>query len=150
HVEPERRACLELYQPFREGAHAQLGSLQIEQHRNRPARFALDRANDVEALLVLVLAAVAEVEAEHIRAGIEQRADRGGIRARRAERGDDLGVAITAHDDQRPAMAACRASSLINIARKSLTLVSVGPVTTESPSASKKPWPSLSSRLSLG
>ena len=38
----------------------------------------------------------------------------------------------------------------MTMARKSLTLVSVGPVTTESPSASKKPWPSLSARLSLG
>ena len=36
------------------------------------------------------------------------------------------------------------------MARKSFTLVSVGPVTTESPSASKKPWPSLSSRRSRG
>src|SRR5690349_179544 len=38
----------------------------------------------------------------------------------------------------------------IKIARKSLTLVSVGPVTTESPSASNKPWPSLFARLSRG
>src|SRR3954447_19711922 len=36
------------------------------------------------------------------------------------------------------------------MARKSLTLVSVGPVTTWSPSASKKPWPSLSARLAFG
>jgi hypothetical protein len=36
------------------------------------------------------------------------------------------------------------------MARKSLTLVSVGPVITWSPSASKKPWPSLSARLSAG
>ena len=38
----------------------------------------------------------------------------------------------------------------MTMARKSFTLVSVGPVTTESPSASKKPWPSLSSRRSRG
>src|SRR5690606_5976251 len=36
------------------------------------------------------------------------------------------------------------------MARKSLTLVSVGPVTRESPSRSKKPWPSLSSRWARG
>ena len=35
------------------------------------------------------------------------------------------------------------------MARKSLTLVRVGPVTTWSPSASKKPWPSLSARRAL-
>jgi hypothetical protein len=35
------------------------------------------------------------------------------------------------------------------MARKSLTFVSVGPVTTVSPTASKKPWPSLFARLAF-
>src|SRR5690606_5245958 len=39
-------------------------------------------------------------------------------------------------------------AQVMRMARKSLTLVRVGPVTSESPSASKKPWPSLSSSLS--
>jgi hypothetical protein len=41
-------------------------------------------------------------------------------------------------------------SPVMRIARKSLTFVSVGPVTIESPSAPKNPCPSLLSRLSLG
>jgi hypothetical protein len=36
----------------------------------------------------------------------------------------------------------------IRMARKSFTLVSVGPVITESPSAVKKPWPSLLASIS--
>ena len=43
-----------------------------------------------------------------------------------------------------------RGGGSIRMARKSLTLVSVGPVTSESPSAWKKPWPSLSARRSFG
>jgi bifunctional non-homologous end joining protein LigD len=48
----------------------------------------------------------------------------------------------------RGAEAATADRHVIRIARKSLTLVSVGPVTTPSPKAAKKPWPSLRARLS--
>ena len=42
-----------------------------------------------------------------------------------------------------------RGHGTIRVARKSLTLVRVGPVTRLSPSISKKPWPSLSSSIAL-
>ena len=47
--------------------------------------------------LVVVVRAVAEVEAEHVGAGLEQRADGLAVGAGRAERGDDLGVAMATH-----------------------------------------------------
>ena len=55
HIEREGRARLELHRCFRERAHAQPRPLQIEQDCNRPTRCALDRADDVQALLVLLL-----------------------------------------------------------------------------------------------
>ena len=110
----------------------------------RPTSLSIERIS-VEPLLVVVVRAVAEVEPEHVGAGANQRFDGGAVGARGAEGGDDLGVAggvvIGCLRWMRPSM---------TMARKSLTLVSVGPVTTESPSASKKPWPSLSSRRSRG
>src|SRR5207253_8673552 len=81
---------------------------------------------------------------EHVGAGANQRLDGSAIRARGAEGRDDLGIAGAFHGvspEVWPSM---------TMALKSFTLVSVGPVTTESPSASKKPCPSLSSRRSRG
>ena len=46
---------------------------------------------------MVLVRAVAEVQAEHVRPGLEQAADDLRAGARRAEGGDDLGVAVTAH-----------------------------------------------------
>ena len=61
------------------------------------------RADDVVALPVVLVRAVAEVQPEHISPGLEQAADDLRAGARRAEGGDDLGVAMTAHVMSRPA-----------------------------------------------
>ena len=109
-------------------------------------RVSIARMMSQRALVVLVRA-VAEVEPEHVGAGAEQRLDGLRVGAGGPEGGDDLGVAVAAHAQLSCASCAPRRST--RMARKSLTLVSVGPVTTESPSASKKPWPSLSARRAL-
>src|SRR6516165_6086955 len=113
---------------------------------------------------MLVVAAMAEVETKDIYTGGEERADHFLASARRSERGDDFGVTSTVcysacRDIARVRGGASRllhralrihgcrfASASISTARKSFTLVSVGPVTTESPSASKNPCPSLLAR----
>src|SRR5438552_5351141 len=87
---------------------------------------------------------VAEVEAKHIDAGQEERTDHLRAGAGRSEGGHDLGVASASNRHW------LLASAAIRTALKSFTLVKVGPVITESPSASKNPCPSLSARLSFG
>jgi hypothetical protein len=42
---------------------------------------------------MLVMAAMAEIQPKNVGPGVEERADRGGIGAGRAEGGDDLGIA---------------------------------------------------------
>jgi hypothetical protein len=96
-VEAERGARLQADRTGGEGADAQLGPLQVEQHADRPAGLALDTADEFQPFLVLGVGAVAEVQAEDVRAGVEQGADGGEVGARGAERGDDLGVAKAAH-----------------------------------------------------
>jgi len=90
------------------------------------------RPKPSSARAMVGVAAIAEVEPEHVDAGHEKAVDDVGVRTRGAKRGDDLGVAGSAHGH-------FREGASMKIARKSLTLVSVGPVITESPSASKKP-----------
>ena len=108
----------------------------------------LDGADGVVALLMVLVRAVAEVEPEHVRPGLEKAADDLRAGAGGAEGGDDLGVAMTAHVSSRPERPPFLAGRM-RMARKSLTLVSVGPVMTWSPRASKKPCPSLSARRAL-
>src|SRR5204862_8037189 len=142
--EAKPRTVHELHRAVSEGAQSQLRTVEVQQHADRSIEVGLDRADQREPLLVVGMRAVAEVQSEHVGAGANQRLDGGAIRARGAEGGDDLGVAGALHQVppvERPSM---------TMALKSFTLVSVGPVTTESPSASKKPWPSLSSRRSRG
>jgi hypothetical protein len=96
-IEAKRFAGHEIDEAVGKRAHAQLRPLQVEQDADRPPGIALDPADDLEALAMLLVRAVAEVQAEHVGAGVEQRAYGGGVRARGPERGDDLGVALTAH-----------------------------------------------------
>ena len=74
-VEAERFALGEPYRAVREPPDPQLWTLQVGEDRDRPAGFLLDRAHDVVARLMLLVAAMAEVEAEHVGPGLEQGAD---------------------------------------------------------------------------
>src|SRR5262245_49073352 len=111
------------------------------------------------------MCAVAEIQAEDVGPGVEQRADRRRRRACRPQGGDDLCLAVASHDSTdrrvRPGdHIPCKsepncpvhytsnrrwdqkvypASASTRIARKSLTLVRVGPVTIRSPRAAKNP-----------
>jgi hypothetical protein len=80
-----------------EGADAQLRALQIGEDPDRAPGLGLDAADHRVARGDLVMGAVAHVQAEDIGAGLEQRADGGDIVRGRAERGDDLDVALTSH-----------------------------------------------------
>src|SRR5690606_4416527 len=87
----------QLDRPGRELADAEFRALQIHQHADRPAELRLDGADDLVALPVLLVGAMAEVQPEHVGAGLKQGADTLGRRARGAQRGDDLGSAIALH-----------------------------------------------------
>ena len=77
--------------PSREGADAQLRALQVEQDADRPADLLLDRADHLGRARVVLVRAVAEIEAEDVDAGLEQRLDPLVRRGGGPERGDDLG-----------------------------------------------------------
>jgi hypothetical protein len=62
----------------------QLGPLQVGENRNGAPGLLLNRAHDVVALLMLLVAAVAEVEAEHVGPGLEQGANHLGAGACRS------------------------------------------------------------------
>lgn len=64
---------------------------------DRPSGLALDAADRGKQLAVVVMRAMAEIAAEHIDTGVEERAQPRQARARRPERGDDLGAALSPH-----------------------------------------------------
>jgi hypothetical protein len=78
-VEPEGGAGLQHDLALGEGADPQLRPLQVEQDADRAAQRAFERTQDVEALLVVVVGAVAEVQAEHVGAGTEHGFQRGAV-----------------------------------------------------------------------
>src|SRR5690606_2127265 len=104
--------------------------------------------DDMQAGGVVFMCAVTEVQAKYVDAGIQERGDALARGAGGAERGDNACASLSCHGVSLLGMA--HDGQRTKMARKSLTLVSVGPVITASSSASKKPWPSLSSRLSRG
>ena len=128
HVETERAPGRQSDLAFGKGPDAQLWALQVREHLDRPARFALHLTHDVVATLVIFMHAVAEVEAEDVGAGVEQGANGVRRRAGGSERRNDLCFAISFHGVCGPS--AVPLYALIKIARKSLTFVSVGPVIT--------------------
>src|SRR6478672_9113152 len=71
-------------------------------HEDHKKRYDIIRANDVVALLVIFVRAMAEIEPEDIGARFEQTADDLRRRTRETESSDDLGVAVSAHDVLRP------------------------------------------------
>ena len=95
-VQAEALAGLQLHRPLREGAHAQLGALQVGHHADGAAGLGLDLAQDGHADRVILGAAVAEVQPEHVHAGMEQAAEGIAVAAGRTQRGDDLGAAVAA------------------------------------------------------
>ena len=131
--------------PSSERADPELRTLQVQQNADRPADLALDRRGSA-ACSWRWSSCVPWLKFSRNTSAPAWNSARSwsGDRARRPEGGDDLGVAWRRMEVLLSRQAA---AGWIRMARKSLTLVSVGPVTTESPSASKKPWPSLSSRL---
>ncbi len=83
-IQPEAFAGLQVHRPVREAPDPQLGPLQIHHHPDRPALPGLYRADGLQPLTVLVMAAVAEVEPEHVGAGLGQGADGFGVRTGRS------------------------------------------------------------------
>src|SRR5206468_10866112 len=100
------------------------------QHADQASQFPLHLTNLRETLTVLLMGAVAEVEAKHIDAAQEERTDHLRAGAGRSKGGHDLGVALASNRH------GLRAATATSTALKSFTLVKVGPVITESPSAS--------------
>ena len=80
-------------------AEPQLRPLHVGEDADRPAGIGFDLADRLEAGAVIVMRAVAEIEAEHVDAGVEQRADALRARAGGAESRDDLGAALPPHGD---------------------------------------------------
>src|SRR3546814_14087195 len=78
---------------------------------DRPLQLVLDRADGLIALSMVVVRAVAEVEAEHIGAGAKELADHLLAGAGGAERGEDLRISLAspgAASTQAIGRAACR------------------------------------------
>ena len=71
-VQPERLAWHQHNRAVGKRAHAQFGALQVSQDADRAAGLLLQRAQCLEALTVVSMAAMAEVEPEHVNTGHEQ------------------------------------------------------------------------------
>jgi hypothetical protein len=96
-VEAEALPGGELGLAARDLADPQLGPLQVQEHADRPAGLLFQLADDRVAGLVVGVAAVAEVEPEHVGPGLEQRLDGGRVRGGGAQGRDDLGFAAASH-----------------------------------------------------
>lgn len=96
-VEPEPVAFLKIASACGELAHPQFRSLKIGQDGDRTARLCLDRADDVMAGAVVGVAAMAHVQAKHVGAGVEQRADHVLGAGSRSQRRHDLHIAMSSH-----------------------------------------------------
>ena len=81
----------------RQRAETDFRALQIDQDTDGAAGLGFLRAHRGMQLAQHGVAGVAHVDAEDVDAGLEQRADLGGGRGRRAQRGDDLGRAAASH-----------------------------------------------------
>src|SRR5689334_15224485 len=92
-LEPDRTGC--------QRADADLRSLQILEDADGPPELTLDGSDRLEATLVVVMRAVAEIQAEDVGSSFEEGANHLGTRTRGAERSDNLGIAVAAHGDQR-------------------------------------------------
>ncbi|MCY1362421.1 hypothetical protein D9M69_491360 [compost metagenome] len=118
-VEAQGLALGELHLAVGEAADAQFGPLQVHEDAERVVQLALDLAHPGIALGVVGVFAVAEVEAEDVHPGFDQGADVVEAPGGRAEGGEDFDLLVRSHV----------AGASIRMARKSLTLVRVGPLT---------------------
>src|SRR3981189_1209760 len=96
-VEAQLLDRLHLHRPYGEGAETKLRSLQIHEDRDRMLIMLLERAQLLDSLAVVVVHAVAEVEPEHVGAGLEQGAQPLGAGGRWPQGGDDLGETLATH-----------------------------------------------------
>src|SRR3546814_9774703 len=74
-IEAKALACRQHRFAVLQLADAQLGPLHVGEDADRPLQLVLDRADGLIALSMVVVRAVAEVEAEHIGAGAKELAD---------------------------------------------------------------------------
>src|SRR5690606_4850121 len=101
---------------------------QLPEDADRLVQLALHLAHPLIALGMVGVLAMAEVEAEQVDPGFHQLADVRSVADRRPEGGEDLHFLVGVH---------WAGFSRIRMARKSLTLVRVGPVTISSSRAAK-------------
>ena len=95
-VEPEALPGLQRDAAGLEAADAQLGPLHVGEDADRAADLLLQRADGGDEGGVVLVGAVAEVQAEDVGAAPEQAAQHLGRGAGRAERGHDLGAPAAA------------------------------------------------------
>ena len=76
-----------------EAADADLRALQVDQHADRAAGLARERAHQLHALAVLRGGAVGEIHAHHVEPGLDHARERLRVAGGGSERGDDLGAA---------------------------------------------------------
>ena len=129
-VKPEQRTLLQGDASSGESTKPEFRPLQIQHHTDGSSNVALDGADDIEALLVVCVRAVAEVQAKNICSSLVQTPNDFWGRTCGPERGDDLCITLSTHSCIRGYEAGLSCLSRTRIARKSLTLVSVGPVIT--------------------
>ncbi len=98
HVQAEHLAGLQRRLAIFELAHAQLGALQVHQHADGAAGLAFQGADGFVALQMVLVRAVAEIQAEHIGTSQEQALDGLGRGRGGAEGGEDLGVTGASHE----------------------------------------------------
>ncbi len=80
-----------------ETADPELGPLQVHEDADRLVQLLLDLANPGEALGVVAVLAVAEVQAEQVHAGLDQCAHVVDAAGGRAEGGEDLDLLVVCH-----------------------------------------------------
>jgi len=96
-VEADALTFLEGDRTLGQAADPQLRSLQVGENGDGAPGVLLDRSDDVVALLMVLMTPMAEVEAEHVGPGFEQRPDHLRTGACRSQGGDDFGIASAAH-----------------------------------------------------
>src|SRR5215471_19441522 len=94
-IETERRAAAKLDAAAGEIAKPQFRPLHVGEDADRPSGVGLDLADRGKSGAMLVMRAMAEIAAEDIDPGVEQRADPGRARTGRAEGRNDLGAALS-------------------------------------------------------
>ncbi len=96
-VEGEGLPALQLHGTGGEAADPQLRTLQVHEHADRVVQFRFHLAHPGEALRVIGVVAVAEVQAEQVGAGLHQGTDIVAAAGGRAEGGEDLGFLVGCH-----------------------------------------------------